>query len=130
MVKVMKVNGKVIGVDVDQKATIDGTYGAGMTVTSAMKGLYATVQTSLTNLIKNNKFKSKVENLGLVSKTDVEKNYVQLPVGSWSMQNFSVDQYKALVGKVFDGQIKVSNQIADHPTVSAKTTVNYQADIK
>ena len=38
-----KVGGKVIGVDVDQAAQIDGTYGAGMTVTSAMKGLAATV---------------------------------------------------------------------------------------
>ena len=34
-----KVGGKVIGVDVDQKGIIDGSYGEGMTVTSAMKGL-------------------------------------------------------------------------------------------
>ena len=34
-----KVGGKVIGVDVDQSAIIDGGYGEGMTVTSAMKGL-------------------------------------------------------------------------------------------
>jgi basic membrane protein A len=34
-----KTGGKVIGVDVDQSGTIDGQYGAGMTVTSAMKGL-------------------------------------------------------------------------------------------
>ena len=39
-----KVNGKVIGVDVDQSATIDGDYGAGITVTSAMgfNGIAAT----------------------------------------------------------------------------------------
>ena len=42
-----KVGGKVIGVDVDQAATIDGGYGEGMTVTSAMKGLAATVKTML-----------------------------------------------------------------------------------
>jgi basic membrane protein A len=124
-----KVNGKVIGVDVDQKATIDHDYGAGMTVTSAMKGLYATVQSSLTDLIKNNKFESKVENLGLVSKTEVEKNYVQLPVASWSMEHFTIADYKKLVGEVFDKVITVSSSL-DHPAVSAKTTVNYQADIK
>ena len=37
-----KVGAKVIGVDVDQAGTIDGLYGEGMTVTSAMKGLAAT----------------------------------------------------------------------------------------
>ena len=42
-----KVGGKVIGVDVDQAPTIDGLYGEGMTVTSAMKGLAATVNTEL-----------------------------------------------------------------------------------
>ena len=42
-----KVGGKVIGVDVDQSGTIDGQYGAGMTVTSAMKGLAPTVKTML-----------------------------------------------------------------------------------
>lgn len=125
-----KVGKYVIGVDVDQKPTIDGLYGEGTTVTSAMKGLYATVQTALTNLIKNGKFESKIENLGLVSKTDVESNYVQLPVKTWSMKKFSVDDYKALVGKIFDGTIKVSNAIDKMPTVSAKTTVNNQGNIK
>ena len=43
-----KVGGKVIGVDVDQKGTIDGLYGDGITVTSAMKGLAATVNAELT----------------------------------------------------------------------------------
>ena len=42
-----KVGGKVIGVDVDQAGTIDGLYGEGMTVTSAMKGLAATVNAEL-----------------------------------------------------------------------------------
>ena len=39
-----KVGAKVIGVDVDQAGTIDGLYGEGMTVTSAMKGLAATLR--------------------------------------------------------------------------------------
>ena len=43
-----KVEGaKVIGVDVDQAGIIDGAYGEGMTVTSAMKGLAPTVKTVL-----------------------------------------------------------------------------------
>ena len=39
-----KVGGKIIGVDVDQAGIIDGDYGEGMTVTSAMKGLAPTVK--------------------------------------------------------------------------------------
>ena len=124
-----KVNKYVIGVDVDQKATIDALYGEGMTVTSAMKGLYATVQTALTNLITNNKWESKIENLGLVSATEVEKNYVQLPVATWSMKNYSVDDYKALVGKIYNKEITVSAELTQF-AVSAKTTVTYQEDIK
>ena len=45
-----KANGKVIGVDVDQAAIIDGAYGEGMTVTSAMKGLAPTVKTMLSEV--------------------------------------------------------------------------------
>ena len=46
-----KVGGKVIGVDVDQAGIIDGGYGEGMTVTSAMKGLAPTVEHILLSLI-------------------------------------------------------------------------------
>ena len=71
-----KTNGKVIGVDVDQAATIDGDYGEGMTVTSAMKGLAATVNTLLT-AIKDGKwsdYAGTLQNLGLVSGDDPSVN--------------------------------------------------------
>ncbi len=107
-----KVEGaKVIGVDVDQAATIDGLYGEGMTVTSAMKGLAATVNTLLTQ-IKDGSFQGgRVENLGLVS-NDVEANYVQLPVAStqWG-EGFTQADYEALVASLFAGDITVDNDI-------------------
>ena len=107
-----KVEGaKVIGVDVDQAATIDGLYGEGMTVTSAMKGLAATVNTLLTQ-IKDGSFQGgRVENLGLVS-NDVEANYVQLPVAStqWG-EGFAQADYEALVASMFAGDITVDNDI-------------------
>ena len=107
-----KVEGaKVIGVDVDQAATIDGLYGEGMTVTSAMKGLAATVNTLLTQ-IKDGSFQGgRVENLGLVS-ADVEANYVQLPVAStqWN-DTFTQADYEALVASMFAGDITVDNDI-------------------
>ena len=47
----VKVDGaKVIGVDVDQASIIDGIYGEGLTLTSAMKGLSAAI-----NLKQRNK---------------------------------------------------------------------------
>ncbi|HNX16332.1 MAG TPA: BMP family ABC transporter substrate-binding protein [Bacilli bacterium] len=121
---------KVIGVDVDQKATIDGQYGAGTCVTSAMKGLAATVKAKLTEIITEETFVSKIETLGLVSGTDVEANYVQLPTATWSMTNFTVNDYKALVADLFDGTITVSASIAAAPEVAATTSVTYFGNIK
>lgn len=126
-----KVNGKVIGVDVDQAAIIDA-YGAGMTVTSAMKGLAATVKDTLTEVVKNDnwaKFGGQVATLGLVSGDDPEANYVQIPMGStqWS-DSFTKDDYKALVKKMFDGTIKVSDDISAFPKTDV--TVNDLGTVK
>lgn len=66
-----KVNGKIIGVDSDQSPIID-KYGKGMTVTSAMKSLTATVNARLDSIIFDGTWKDhvgQVENLGLVSNT-------------------------------------------------------------
>jgi basic membrane protein A len=109
-----KVGGKVIGVDVDQAAIIDGTYGEGMTVTSAMKGLYPTTVDTLTDVVLNGNWANyggKIATLGLVS-ADPEANYVQIPMGSTQFaEGFTADDYKALVAAMFDGTIVVSNAI-------------------
>ena len=106
------VNGKVIGVDVDQSGTIENAYGVeGLCVTSAMKGLAATVDATLTDLLAGNwsNYAGKIENLGIVSGTDPSLNYVQLPTDTWTMENFTVDDYKTLVASLYDGTITVSN---------------------
>ena len=126
-----KVDGKVIGVDVDQAATIDGLYGEGMTVTSAMKGLAPTVKTMLA-AVQNGTFKGGVvENLGLVG-TDPEANYVQLPSATTQFSDtFTLEDYQALVAAMFNGEITVSNDItvsaADLATV---VTVNDLGNLK
>ena len=126
-----KVNGKVIGVDVDQAATIDGTYGEGMTVTSAMKGLAPTVKTMLTAVADGTFEGGKVENLGLVSENP-DENYVQLPSGSTQFaDSFTADDYKALVADMYNGKITVSNDVSITAAENAKTiTVNDQGNIK
>ncbi len=108
-----KVGGKVIGVDVDQKGTIDGLYGEGMTVTSAMKGLAPTVKTMLKVVCDGNfaNYGGKVENLGLVS-ANPEENYVQIPASTQFSDSFTADDYAALVADMFAGKITVDNDIA------------------
>ena len=126
-----KVEGaKVIGVDVDQKGTIDGLYGEGMTVTSAMKGLAPTVDTMLTELIVNDNwaaYSGKVETLGLVS-ADPALNYVQIPSSTQWSDDFTEADYVALVGELFDGTRTVSNDTENEPEVTI--AVDYQGNIK
>ena len=121
-----KVGGKVIGVDVDQKGIIDGSYGEGMTVTSAMKGLAPTVKHLLSEVLAGNfaNYGGKIDTLGLVS-ANPEENYVQIPTASTQFEDgkFTADDYAALVAAMFDGTITVSNDITAMPAV---TNVNVE----
>ncbi len=128
-----KTGGKVIGVDVDQSGTIDGQYGAGMTVTSAMKGLAPTVKTMLA-AVQNGSFASmagKVENLGLVS-ANPDDNYVQLPSATTQFgDGFTAEDYANLVADMFAGKITVSNDTSIAAADNAKViTVNDQGNLK
>ena len=122
-----KVDGKVIGVDSDQS----GIIGEDITVTSAMKGLAPTVKTAL-DAIKDGNWESdyagKIDNLGLVSENP-EDNYVQLPMETtqWD-DNFTVDDYKDLVKKLYNGEIEVSSDITAMP--KTEITVNDYGSIK
>ncbi len=124
-----KVGGKVIGVDSDQSSKIN-EYGADMTVTSAMKGLDATINMVLTD-IKDGKWSEhvgKIESLGMVS-DDPGENYVQLPRATtqWS-DGFSEDDYLQLVKDIHGGTVSVSGDITAMPSVAV--TVNEYGSIK
>lgn len=126
-----KVEGaKVIGVDVDQAVTIDGMTSAGTTVTSAMKGLGATVNTMLDELILNDNwapYAGSVSALGLVSEIPSE-NYVLLAPSTQFAEGFTEADYNALVARMYDGEIVVSNDTVTAPVTSI--TVNYLGNIK
>ena len=129
-----KVDGKVIGVDVDQAAIIDTAYGEGMTVTSAMKGLANTTQHLLQETMAGNfaSYGGQIETLGLVSGDDPTANYVQLPMETtqWS-DTFTQEDYIALVAGMFDGTITVSNDVSMEPdAVVSNITVNSYGNIK
>ncbi len=132
-----KVDGKVIGVDVDQAGVIANYAGVeGMTVTSAMKGLYPATFDTLEDVILNGNwadYAGKIETLGLVSADDPEANYVQIPMEStqWADGAFTQDDYTAMVKAMFDGELTVSNDTtktaSDFATV---ITVDDQGSIK
>ena len=127
-----KVGGKLIGVDVDQKAIVDGTYGEGMCVTSAMKGLAATIEVTLKDVIENGnwaKYSGKIETLGVVSSEDPASNFVQIPYEStlWN-DTFTQADYQAVLAGILDGSIVVSNDTTTMPTTAI--VVNTYANIK
>ena len=125
-----KVNAKVIGVDVDQAAIIDGMFTPGMTVTSAMKGLAATVRATLAAVVAGSFAGGKIDTLGLVSDNPGD-NYVQIAPSTQFNDNFTAEDYQALVAAMHAGTITVSNDItkaaADFATV---ITVVDQGNIK
>ena len=110
-----KNGGKVIGVDVDQSSL------SPRFITSAMKGLQNVTETVLAELNAGNwaTYGGKVSNFGLL-----EGEYVGLPVDTWSLANFSVEDYQAVKSQIQDGTIVVDNSTEALPTVSAHTTVN------
>lgn len=121
--------GKVIGVDTDQSPLIN-SYAEGMCVTSAMKGLGATVKSVLAAVKSGNwnEYSGKIESLGLVSADDISANFVQLPVDTWSMKNFSVSDYEKLVSDIFSGNTVISDSTAEVP--SHTVSLNVYPNIK
>ena len=116
-----KADAKVIGVDVDQAGVI-ANYAEteGMTITSAMKGLYPTTYDTLSDVILNDnwsKYAGQIATLGLVSADDPEANYVQIPMGDGTQwcDTFTQDDYKAMVKAMYDGELTVSNDITKSP---------------
>lgn len=127
-----KAGGKMIGVDVDQAAVIDGSYGEGMALTSAMKGLTpATYDTLVDVLVKGNwsNYAGRIVALGIHSEKP-EENYVQLaPSTRFEEGKFSYEDYTALVAAMYNGEITVSGDLSAEP-VTSNVTVSYLGNIK
>ena len=127
----VKVVGKVSGVDTDQAPIIDGAYCDGITLTSAMKGLYPSTYNALEDIVLNgnwDKYVGQIANLGIIS-DNPEENYVQIaPSTQFKDGAFTEDDYKAMVAKLNAGEIKVDNNIAEMPKTT-NTKVNVQGQI-
>ena len=130
-----KVGGKVVGVDGDQAPIIDA-WGEGMTVTSAMKGLASSTKSALKGIVEDDNWTNmagKIDNLGLVSATDLDANFVGIPTGDGTQfsDSFTKADLEALVADLYSGKITVSNDVTAAVTDMAKTmTVDDLGNIK
>ena len=87
---------KIIGVDVDQSGE------SSKVITSAVKGLSASVQQVLGQYYDGKwdaELADKAQNLGAA------ESATGLPEDTWSMKNFTVDQYKELLSKIAGGEV-------------------------
>lgn len=112
-----KYDGKVIGVDVDQAEVINA-YGEDIAVTSAMKGLSATISITLSSIINENTWQYKagrIETLGLISALDMQDNFVQLADSTVFSDSFSREDYKNLVWDIISGKKIVDRDITVRP---------------
>ena len=90
-------DGYVIGVDVDQSSESDAV------ITSAMKGLADAAQWACEKVYDN----TFDEIGGTGTSLGVEQNAVGLPTATWSLENYTVEEYKALFADVLNGTVTI-----------------------
>ena len=89
----------VVGVDVDQSGESDTV------ITSAMKGLADAVEWAVAKV-----YDGTFSEIGGVSTSlGVKENSVGIPTATWSLKNYTVEQYEALFQKVLNGEVTVDN---------------------
>ena len=113
-------DGAVVGVDTDQSFESDTV------VTSATKGLASAVQWALAKVYDG----SFSEIGGNSTSLGADNNAVGLPTATWSMQNFTVEEYEALFQKLLSGEVTIDNNSEmSNPAEAGLTniTVNFVA---
>ena len=113
-------DGAVVGVDTDQSFESDTV------VTSATKGLASAVQWALAKVYDG----TFSEIGGNATSLGADNNAVGLPTATWSMQNFTVEEYEALFQKILNGEVTIDNNAEmSNPAEAGLTnvTVNFVA---
>ena len=115
-----QTGGKFIGVDADQAET----YGTAITVTSAMKGLGATIRLALGHIVDGTwaEIGGSAPRLGLTGAV-LEENHVQLPASTQFGSGFTRDDYTALVANILNGTYVVSDATDAMPAVDITVNV-------
>ena len=113
-------DGAVVGVDTDQSFESDTV------VTSATKGLASAVQWALAKVYDG----TFSEIGGNATSLGADNNAVGLPTATWSMQNFTIEEYEALFQKILSGEVTIDNNSEmSNPAEAGLTnvTVNFVA---
>ncbi len=106
---------KVVGVDVDQSYDGDGCV-----ITSAMKGL---ADATVWAIEKH--YAGEWADIGGISTTlGAKDNAVGLPIATWSLENWSVEDYEALFAQIVNGEIEIDGTEVDFPESTEHVTVN------
>ncbi len=106
---------KVIGVDVDQ------SFESETVITSAMKGLADATVWALTKHYDN----KWAEIGGIATALGAKDNAVGLPTATWSLKNWSVDDYNALFEDIVSEKVTVSADLVLSPANTDNVTVTY-----
>ena len=118
---------KIIIPDIDDQEHIDGLYGEGTALTSAMKNFPATVSWALSKLILENDWDSlggTMPNLGLVSSTELEKNHIALPDSTQWNDSFTREDYVDMVEAILNGTVVVDSSIEQLPDTTNVTVMD------
>ena len=107
-------DGKVIGVDVDQ------SFESSSVITSAMKGLADATQWAI-----GQHYAGSWDAIGGTSTSlGAKDNAVGLPTATWSLQNWTVDDYNALLADIAAGKVEISSELVSEPASTDNVTVN------
>ena len=108
-------DGKVIGVDVDQ------SFESPTVITSAMKGIGEAAQQALKAAENDSDW---AEWGGQAVVLGAAQDAVGLPTDTWSMENFSVEEYEQLFQDIVAGNVSISGDDVPEPDSTDNVTVN------
>ena len=108
-------DGKVVGVDVDQ------SFESPAVITSAMKGLADATVWAITKHYAG----EWADIGGTATALGAADNAVGLPTATWSLANWSVEDYEALFAEIVAGTVAISDELVVAPESTDNVTVNY-----
>ena len=100
-------NAKIIGVDVDQSGESEKV------ITSAVKGLSASVEKVLGQFY-DGKWDAELANVA--QNLGAADDATGLPTDTWRLENFSIDDYNALLGKIKSGEVTPVAEVPEDVT--------------
>ena len=107
--------GKVVGVDVDQ------SFESNTVITSAMKGLADATKWALAK-----HYDGKWTEIGNnCTSLGAKDNAVGLPTATWSLKNWTVEDYNQLFAEIVAGKVVIDSALVLHPENTANVTVDY-----